>query len=69
MYCKHALATKKEKGRPEGGVTCMYKHTIGTVKKTHTEENMVIIRTISSVYNLHYVIEVYYCSRLVIRFI
>ena len=45
MYCKHALATKKEKGRPEGGVTCMYKHTIGIVKETHTEENMVIIRT------------------------
>ena len=44
-YSRHALATPKARGRPEGGVSCIYKNTIGKVEKIITEENLVILKT------------------------
>ena len=44
-YNVHALAKQKERGRPYGGVTCLYNHRIGKIKSIHTEENIIIIST------------------------
>lgn len=45
FYSVHALAKPKERGRPEGGVTCIYKDILGKIKEKHIEENTVILKT------------------------
>ena len=46
FYSQHSLATKKEKGRPEGGgITIMYRDNIGSIKNIKRENNLLIIKT------------------------
>ena len=42
-YGVHAPAIQRERGRSSGGVSCLFKDTIGTVTKIHKEENLIIL--------------------------
>lgn len=44
-YTAHSYAKPKAVGRPEGGVSLIFKPTIGQLKEIVKEENLVIVKT------------------------